>query len=187
MKIVGLGHKPITHLMVIIMLTIPFGLAGALIGHVFYGYVMNQDMPITFMSMMGMVALTGIVVNDSIVLIVAVNDRVRGGIPFLTALQEAGVRRFRAILLTTMTTFIGLFPLLLERSFQAQVLIPMAVSVAAGVVFGTCATLVIIPCMLCILNDVRRIFYLARHLEWPSREHVEMAELLQMETAGNEE
>lgn len=151
----------------IIMVAIPLGLIGAFVGHWLYGK------PLSMMSFFGMVALTGIVVNDAIVLIVAINDRLRSGMPFFEALREGGKRRFRAILLTTMTTFAGLFPIILERSFQAQFLIPMALSIAFGVVFATMATLVVIPCLLVALNDLRRLVHLLRHLRWPSREEVE--------------
>ena len=149
---------------IVILLTIPFGFVGAAIGHWLF------DTEISIMSFFGMVALTGIVVNDSIVLIVAINKRFREGDDFFDAIVEGGKRRFRAIILTSLTTFAGLFPMLLEKSFQAKFLIPMALSIAFGVIFATFATLVIIPCMLVVLNDIRRIFSFAWKLEWPSRE-----------------
>jgi multidrug efflux pump subunit AcrB len=152
---------------VVIMTTIPFGLIGAIIGHIIFG------MSLTIMSLFGMVALTGIVVNDAIVLIEGVNDRLGGGMPLFIALREGGKRRFRAILLTTLTTFFGLMPLILEKSGQAQVLIPMAVSIAFGVLFATIVTLVLIPCLIVILNDLRRIFHSCWYLRFPSREEVE--------------
>ena len=152
---------------IVIMTTIPFGLIGAIIGHILFG------IPLTIMSVFGMVALSGIVVNDAIVLIEGINERLGHGIPLFTALSEGGKRRFRAILLTTLTTFFGLMPLILERSMQAQVLIPMAISIAFGVLFATVVTLILIPCFIVILNDVRRGFYACWHLRLPSREEVE--------------
>ena len=151
----------------VIMLTIPFGLIGATAGHL----VMNLN--ISMMSMFGMVALTGIVVNDSIVLIDAVNSRLRDGLPLREALAQAGARRFRAILLTTLTTSLGLMPIILERSLQAQFLIPMALSISAGVMFATVLTLVVTPCLLMILNDLRRTAWWLVKGEWPTREAVE--------------
>ena len=152
---------------IIIMTTIPFGLIGAVIGHLIFG------LPLTIMSVFGMVALSGIVVNDAIVLIEGVNERLGSGMPLFTALREGGKRRFRAILLTTLTTFFGLMPLILEKSMQAQVLIPMAISIAFGVLFATVITLVLIPCMIAVLNDVRRVLHSIWHLKYPSREEVE--------------
>ena len=152
---------------IIIMVTIPFGLIGAIIGHLILG------IPITMLSIFGMIALTGIVVNDAIVLIEAFNSRLEKGFTFFHALTEAGKRRFRAILLTTLTTFCGLMPLILGKSLQAQFLIPMAVSIAFGVLFSTVITLIVIPCTVAILNDVRLLFYLIVHLKLPLREDVE--------------
>ena len=152
----------------IIMFAIPFGLVGAIIGHLIYG------MPMSMMTFFGMTALTGVVVNDAIVLIVAINERLAQGMPLFEAFREGGKRRFRAIVLTSLTTFAGLFPMLLEKSFQAQVLIPMALSIAFGVLFATIGTLLIIPCLLAVLNDVRCIIYALWNLRWPdSRESVE--------------
>ena len=124
---------------VIIMCTIPFGLIGALLGHVF------MQIPLTLFSFFGLVALTGVVVNDSIVLIDFMNDRVRGGVPLETALLEAGKRRFRPVLLTSATTIAGLMPILAERSFQAQLLIPMATSLAFGLLLATVVVLILVP------------------------------------------
>jgi multidrug efflux pump subunit AcrB len=115
-----------------------------------------------------------VVVNDAIVLIVAINERLRQGMPLFDAFREGGKRRFRAIVLTSLTTFAGLFPMLLEKSFQAQVLIPMALSIAFGVLFATIGTLLIIPCLLAVLNDLRCLLYGMWHLRWPpTRESVE--------------
>ncbi len=123
----------------IIMAIIPFAWAGAFLGHAIFG------MEVTLFSLFGMIALTGVVVNDSIVLVDFINARVRGGTPLFEALMSAGKRRFRPILLTSMTTIAGLFPMLLETSLQAQVLIPMAISLIFGLLFGTLLILVLVP------------------------------------------
>jgi len=123
----------------IIMLIIPFGAIGAVVGH----WVMGLE--VTIFSLFGLVALTGVVVNDSIVLIDFINRRVRDGIPLYQALLDAGQRRFRAVLCTSVTTIAALVPLLLETSFQAQVLIPMATSLCFGLATTTALVLVLIP------------------------------------------
>ncbi len=151
----------------LIMVTIPFGLIGAVGGHLLL------HRPLTMMSFFGMVALAGIVVNDAIVLIEAVNVRLAAGLPLFEALREGGKRRFRAIFLTTLTTVAGLSPIILERSMQAQFLIPMAVSIAFGVLFATVITLIIIPCLMAAVNDLRRIVHWLWYLEWPARKEVE--------------
>ena len=136
----------------IIMTAIPFGMIGAVIGHV------ALDLDLTIFSLIGVVALSGIVINDSLVLIDLVNRRVASGEDLHDAVREAGVRRFRPIMLTTITTFLGLTPLLLERSMQAKFLIPMAVSVAFGVAFATAITLMLVPALLVILEDIQNFF-----------------------------
>lgn len=123
----------------LIMAIIPFGIIGAIGGHV----VMN--LPVTMFSIFGIVALTGVVVNDSIVLIDFINHRVRDGMPLHDALLEAGHRRFRPVMLTSLTTVAGLFPMLMERSFQAQILIPMATSLCFGLMLATFLVLYLIP------------------------------------------
>ena len=123
----------------IIMFIIPFGLIGAVWGHALLG------LPLTLFSMFGLVALSGVVVNDSIVLIDFINHRVREGLPVRQALAEAGRRRFRPVMLTSMTTIAGLLPLLAERSFQAQLLIPMAASLAFGLMLATVLVLFLVP------------------------------------------
>ncbi len=124
---------------ILILLIIPFGMIGAVWGHGLLG------LPLTLFSMFGLVALAGVVVNDSIVLIDFINSRVRAGDPPLNALLEAGQRRFRPIMLTSMTTIAGLLPLLTEKSFQAQLLIPMATSLAFGLMVSTVLVLLLIP------------------------------------------
>jgi multidrug efflux pump subunit AcrB len=109
---------------------------------------------LSMFSVIGMVALSGVVVNDSLVLVDYVNRRVRDGVAPVEAASSAGAARFRAILLTSLTTFVGLSPLLLERSLQAQFLIPMAVSLAFGVLFSTVVTLGFVPVAYAILEDV---------------------------------
>jgi multidrug efflux pump subunit AcrB len=158
---------------VIIMLTIPFGLIGAVYGHLLY------QLPLTMMSFFGMVALLGIVINDAIVLIESVNTRLAGGMPLFEALREGGKRRFRAIVLTTLTTFAGLFPIIMEKSLQAQILIPMAISIAFGVAFATLSTLILVPCLIAALNDIRCLFHYLIYLKIPAREEVEPGTLRQ--------
>lgn len=123
----------------LVMLIIPFGALGAIVGHIIMG------LPLTLFSFYGIIALTGIVVNDSIVLIDFINARVREGVPINQALRESGVRRFRPVLLTTITTIGGLFPILMESSIQAQILIPMATSIAFGELFATIVVLYLVP------------------------------------------
>jgi len=123
----------------IVMSAIPFGFMGAIWGHIIMGW------DLTLLSMFGVVALTGVVVNDSLIMIDFINRARRQGTDLRTALLESGVRRFRPIMLTSVTTFAGLTPLLLEQSLQARFLIPMAISLGFGVVFATVITLVLVP------------------------------------------
>ena len=134
----------------IIMSAIPFGLVGAVWGH------MLMDVTLSFMSMFGLVALSGVVVNDSLVMVSYINRKREQHVALHASIREAGVARFRAILLTSLTTFFGLVPLMLERSFDAEFLLPMAVSLAFGVVFATFITLVLVPTEYLILNDLER-------------------------------
>lgn len=122
-----------------------------------------------------MVALTGVVVNDAIVLIERINENIACGMPFFDAILQGGQRRFRAIFLTTVSTVGGLAPLILETDFQAKFLIPMALSIAAGVAFATILTLVLIPSLLAILNDLRLVIHRYRYGVWPKRLEVEPA------------
>jgi len=131
----------------IVMSIIPFSLTGAVAGH------MIMDMPLSILSVCGIVALAGVVVNDSLVLVDYVNRRRREGATVFEAVGEAPVSRFRAVLLTSLTTFAGLTPLLLEKSAQAQFLIPMAVSLAFGVMYATLITLVLVPSVYLMLED----------------------------------
>jgi multidrug efflux pump subunit AcrB len=127
------------------------------------------------MSMFGMVALTGVVVNDSIVLIERINENLARGMSFFEAIKQGGARRFRAILLTSLSTVGGLAPLIMETDMQAKFLIPMALSLAAGVTFATVLTLVLIPSLLAIVNDGRRVMARLQSGEWLEREVVEPA------------
>jgi len=133
----------------IIMMAIPFGLIGAVFGHL----VMGKEF--TIVSIFGIVALSGIVVNDSLILIDFINRAVRGGTDIETAVVESGKARFRPVLLTSVTTIAGLLPILLERSFQAQFLIPMAISICFGLLAATFLTLLYVPALYLILRDVR--------------------------------
>ncbi len=134
----------------IIMGVIPFGVIGAVVGH------WALDLPLSMMSFFGVIALSGVVVNDSLILVDFINKATAQGTPLLRAVTEASQRRFRAILLTSLTTFFGLVPMLLERSVQAMEIVPMAVSLAFGIVFATVITLLLVPCLYIILQDLRQ-------------------------------
>jgi multidrug efflux pump subunit AcrB len=136
----------------IIMSAIPFGIIGAVIGHLIMGYSLSV------VSMFGVVALCGVVVNDSLVLIDFANRRHLGGLAPHDAIHQSGVHRFRPIILTTLTTFGGLAPMIFETSRQARFLIPMAISLGFGVLFATLITLILVPCLFLITDDVRQLF-----------------------------
>jgi multidrug efflux pump subunit AcrB len=131
----------------IVMTAIPFGIIGAVIGHILLGY------DLSIVSLMGVIALSGVVVNDSLIMIDYANKQ-RAHSSVYEAIHEAGLRRFRPIMLTTLTTFGGLAPIILERSSQAQYLIPMAISLGFGIVFATSIILVIVPCLYLALEDI---------------------------------
>jgi multidrug efflux pump subunit AcrB len=135
----------------LVAIAIPFGFVGAVIGHILLGET------ISIISFLGLVALAGVVVNDSLVLIDAINRHVRNGMEMAQAVVAACRRRFRAILLTSLTTFLGLTPLMSETSFQAKFMIPMAVALAFGVAFATFLTLLLVPCLYLIIEDLKRI------------------------------
>ncbi|MFT5658137.1 MAG: multidrug efflux pump subunit AcrB [Gammaproteobacteria bacterium] len=132
----------------LVMLTIPLGLTGAILGH----WIMDMNM--TILSLFGFFGLSGIVVNDSIILVMFYQQIRRSGVPIYKALEEAACQRLRAVVLTSLTTIAGLTPLLFETSRQAQFLIPMAVSIAFGLAFATVLILLVIPAMLSIYEDV---------------------------------
>lgn len=137
----------------IVLVAIPFGVVGAIIGHIILGY------DISLVSLMGVIALSGVVINDSLIMIDYAN-RCRGECDAWEAISQAGVRRFRPILLTTLTTFGGLIPLIFEPSLQAQYIIPMAISLGFGILFSTAIILVLVPCLYLILEDIQNLFTL---------------------------
>jgi multidrug efflux pump subunit AcrB len=137
---------------VIVMVAIPFGAFGAIIGHMLLGYNLSV------LSLMGIVGLSGVVVNDSLIMVDYANRlRVRHHSSPVEAIKQAGVRRFRPIMLTTLTTFGGLSPIILESSRQARFLIPMAISLGFGILFATAIILIIVPCFYMIVEDVRSV------------------------------
>jgi len=137
----------------IVMISIPFGIIGAIIGHLIMGYEM------TMMGVIGMLALSGVVVNDALVLINFANLKRAENFSTREAVIFAGIQRFRPILLTTMTTFGGLTPMILETSRQAKFLIPMAISLGFGILFATVIALILVPCLYLAIDDVSRIFH----------------------------
>jgi len=135
----------------IVMGAIPFGVVGAVIGHILLGYNLS------LVSLMGIIALSGVVLNDSLIMIDLANKK-RGKLSAFDAIHEAGLRRFRPIILTTLTTFGGLMPIIMETSRQAYHLIPMAISLGFGIIFATLIILVIVPCLYMILEDILPFF-----------------------------
>lgn len=152
----------------IIMFTVPFGIIGAIFGHLFMGY------NLCLLSIFGMVALSGVVVNDSIVLIERINKNISLGMQFKEAIINGSMRRFRAIILTTLSTVGGLLPLILETDLQAKFLIPMALSLAAGVSFATILTLVFLPSLFVILNDLKHVVFKIKNGRWPKPEEAKI-------------
>jgi multidrug efflux pump subunit AcrB len=137
---------------IIVMSIIPFGMIGAVIGH----WIMGMEL--TIMSILGMLALIGVVVNDSLVLVDFINKKRSEGGQLMEAVLTAGAARFRPVMLTSLTTFIGLMPLLFEQSTQAQFLIPMAVSLGFGILFATLITLILVPVNYLIIERLKAIF-----------------------------
>jgi len=131
----------------IVLVAIPFGIVGAIFGHMLLGY------DLSLVSLMGVIALSGVVINDSLIMIDYANQ-LREEFSAFDAIVQAGLRRFRPILLTTVTTFGGLMPLIFEDSLQAQYIIPMAISLGFGILFATAIILVLVPCLYLILEDV---------------------------------
>jgi multidrug efflux pump subunit AcrB len=136
----------------IIMSVIPFGFIGALMGHIIL------DLSFSILSVFGLIALGGVVVNDSLILVDFVNKARQQGLSLKDATVQAGMQRFRAIVLTSATTFFGLLPIVLEKSLQAQIVIPMAISLAFGILFSTLITLVLIPSLYFVLEDFKKLF-----------------------------
>jgi len=138
---------------IIVMAVIPFGAIGAIGGH----WLMGMDL--TLISLLGMLALTGIVVNDSLVLVDFINKRRERQEDLLVSVSQAAVARFRPVILTSLTTFFGLMPLLFEESTQAQFLIPMAVSLGFGILFANVITLLLVPINYLVVEDIKSFWY----------------------------
>jgi len=136
----------------IVMLAIPFGVIGAIAGHWIHGF------DLSFISMLGIVALSGIVVNDSLIFVDFVNNGRKKGMALADAVTYAGLRRFRPIMLTSLTTFVGIMPMILESDRQARFLIPMALSLGYGIMAATFITLLLIPALYLILEDILSLF-----------------------------
>ncbi|MFB0985302.1 MAG: efflux RND transporter permease subunit [Phycisphaerales bacterium] len=151
-----------------VMLAIPFALIGVIWGHWLLGF------ELTFLSLIGVVALAGIVVNNSLILVEFLNKNIEAGLPLSEALVDAGQRRLRPILLTTVTTVLGLTPLMLEQSFQARFLIPMAISITFGLMSSTFLTLLVLPAILVIVDD----FSAAAHWLWFGMTRADRAKML---------
>ena len=137
----------------LVMSVIPFGLVGVVVGHLVLG------MQFSIMSMIGFVALAGVVLNESLVLVEFANRYRREGHGVVEAAEKAGEARFTAILLTSVTSFIGLLPMIMETSLQARFLIPCAISLAFGGLFNLVNTLVLVPCFYAVSEDIKRIIY----------------------------
>lgn len=153
----------------LLLIMIPFSLIGVSWGHWVHGF------PINVLSFLGIIALIGIVVNDGLVLISKFNNYLQEGLSFDNALIAAGKSRFRAIFLTSVTTIAGLSPLILEKSRQAQFLIPMAISIAYGIAIATILTLVMLPMLLSVGNSLKVYLNWLWEGKKPSKESVEPA------------
>ncbi|MFA5624858.1 MAG: efflux RND transporter permease subunit [Bradymonadales bacterium] len=140
-----------------IMVAIPFGFVGALLGHIIFGYNLS------LISFLGMIALSGVVVNASIILVTIINELKEETANLREAIIEGSIRRFRPIFLSTLTTFLGVFPMILESSKEARFLIPMAISLGFGVLFSALITLYIIPANYMVSEDIRNIFRTKKH------------------------
>ncbi len=152
----------------IVLGAIPFAAIGSVFGH----YIMGYDL--TLMSVFGIVALMGIVINDNLVLLDKMRSNLDDGMPVWASVCDAGESRFRAVMLTSITTIAGMFPLLMERSSQAQTIIPMVISMVFGLAFDTILTLFLVPSFFVIANDVKRFFrWCFRGGRYPTREDVE--------------
>jgi multidrug efflux pump subunit AcrB len=134
------------------MAIIPFSIMGALLGHMIMGATFS------IMSAFGLLAMAGVVVNDSLVMVHYINRKRAEGLPILEAVRKAGGARFRPILLTSLTTFGGILPTMFEKSTQAQFVVPMGISLAWGVLFATFITLILVPICYLILEDIKDAF-----------------------------
>ncbi|WP_144391876.1 efflux RND transporter permease subunit [Pleionea sediminis] len=140
-----------------VMYAIPFGIVGSLLGH----WITGVD--VTLWSFVGMIAVSGVVVNDNLVLVDFINEKRREGVSIIESIKEAGAARFRPIILTSLTTFVGLMPIILETSVQAQFLIPMAVSLSFGVLFATFISLILVPSAYLTLDQLNKAFQRLHH------------------------
>ncbi|MCL3779756.1 efflux RND transporter permease subunit [Prolixibacteraceae bacterium JC049] len=165
----------------LILIMIPLSILGALWGHGLHGK------PVSLLSLWGIIALSGVIINDAVVFLSRYNDLIVEGMKVKAAVIAAGKSRLRPIILTTLTTSIGLYPLILEKSFQAQFLIPMAISLVYGVAFGTMFILVFFPALIVILNDIRKIVRETWHGRKFEREDVEVAKIHSLTTIHEEE
>lgn len=154
----------------LVMAAIPISFLGVVFGHLLMG------LDLTLLSLIGSVALAGVVVNDSLILVDLINRKRYAGMPLNQAVREGSKGRLRAILLTSITTIAGLAPLMMEKSFQAQFLVPMAVSLVFGLAFATVLTLVFVPAMYLILEDVRRRFRRGWNRLWHGTPEPELSE-----------
>jgi multidrug efflux pump subunit AcrB len=143
------------------MSVIPFGMVGAIVGHLLLGQA------VSVLSICGIIALAGVVVNDSLIMVDFVNRARAEGRSLIDSVLKSGSERFRAIILTSLTTFMGLMPIVFERSLQAQVVIPMAISLAFGILFATVITLLLIPALYMILDDFKQLFKRKKPIDLP--------------------
>lgn len=152
---------------IIILAVLPVGIFGAILGHGI------EDKPVSILSAWGMIALMGILVNDAVVFLDTYNRNLKTGMDVKKAIYEAGMSRFRPIIMTSITTVVGLYPLILEKSFQAQFLVPMAISVAYGVLFGTYFILVFFPVLVLTFNDLKKGIHWIWLGRWKAPEELE--------------
>jgi multidrug efflux pump subunit AcrB len=148
---------------IMIMSVIPFGIVGAVFGHMLFGMDMSA------LSLFGIIAVSGVVVNDSLVLVNFINRTLSAGANLKQAVVVGVCKRFRAVMLTSITTFFGLIPIIFETSMQAKIVIPMAVSLAFGVLFATLITIVLIPCLYVIVGDIYKVFTGKKYYKTVSR------------------
>ena len=146
-----------------------FGIIGILWGHLIHGHNLS------IFSIFGIIALIGVMINDSLVLVNAYNKNLKDGMTVKKALLDASLSRFRPIVLTSVTTIAGLGPLIFEKSMQAQFLIPMAITIAYGLLFATLLTLLFLPALLLMFNFINRVIRFVISGDWPSQEAVEPA------------
>ncbi len=147
----------------IIMAAIPFGFIGAILGHALL------DVNLTMLSIFGIVGLSGVIVNDALVMIDFVNEELEKGKPMREAIIDGALGRFRPILLTSITTFLGVFPLILERSVQAQFLVPTAISIAFGILFGTLVLMLLVPALAMAQHDLGKSIFFWRNRDDETR------------------